>query len=70
MICSCMYRVLLPRVHAQGGKVIVVVVVVIVSTKIAISQDAGCNHNESIEFGEKLASVCVKSRDTVHEPHK
>ena len=68
MICSCMYRVLLSRAHAQGGKVIVVVV--IVSTKIAISRDAGRNHNESIEFGEKLASVCVKSRDTVHEPHK
>ena len=31
----------LPRVHAQGGKVIsrVVVVVVVISTKIAISQE-------------------------------
>ena len=34
---------LLPRAHAQGGKVIgrVVVVVVIVSTKIAISRGLG-----------------------------
>ena len=49
-------------------------VVIVVSTKIAISRDIGVeatrNHNESIEFGEKLTSVCVKSRDTVHEYHK
>ena len=35
--------ILLPRTHAQGGKVIgrVIVVVVVVSTKIAISRDIG-----------------------------
>ena len=66
----------LPRAHAQGGKVIgrVVIVVVVVSTKIAISRDIGVQatriYNKSIEFDEKLASVCVKSRDTVHERHK
>ena len=54
--------ILLPRAHAQGGKVIgrVVVVVVVVSTKIVISRDIATRiHNESIEFGEKLASVCT-----------
>ena len=46
------------------------------STKITIilSQDvctrATRNHNESIDFGEKLATVCFKLRDTVHERHK
>ena len=49
-------------------------VVVVVSTKIAVSQDAGIQgtrkHSESIEFGEKLASVCVKSRDAVHNRQK
>ena len=54
--------------------VIVVVIVVVVSTKIAISRDvdvyATHKHNESIEFGKKLASVCVKSMDTVHGRHK
>ena len=64
-------QLFLPRAHAQGGKVIgrVVIVVVVVSTKIAISRDVGVKatrkYNESIEFGKKLASVCVKSRDTV-----
>ena len=56
------------------GKVVGRVVTVVVSTKIPISQDAGIyvtrKHNESIEFGKKLALVCVKSRDTVHERHK
>ena len=47
---------------------------VVVSTKIAISGDVGiqgtCKHSQSIEFGEKLAPVCVKSRDTVHNRQK
>ena len=43
-MCLCVAIILLPRAHAQGGKVIgrvvvVVVVVVVVSTKIAISRD-------------------------------
>ena len=49
-------------------------VIVGVSTKITISQDLGTRvtrkHNESIESDEKLASVCLKPRDTVHERHK
>ena len=56
------------------GKVIGRDRVVVVSTKITISRDVGvyatCKHNESIEFGEKLALVCFKSRDMVHERHK
>jgi hypothetical protein len=46
-----------------------VVVVVVVVQKITTSRDLGVwatrKHNESIEFGEKLASVCFKSRDTL-----
>jgi hypothetical protein len=45
-----------------------------VDTKIAISRDLGTwatrKYNESIESGEELASVCFKSRDTMHERHK
>jgi hypothetical protein len=64
----------LPRAHAQGGKVIglvVVVVVVVVIPKIGISRDLGTwanrKPNKSIGFGEKLASLCFKSKETVHE---
>ena len=69
----------LPRAHAQGGKVIgrvvvIVVVVVVVSRKIAISRglatSATSNHNESLTFGEKRASVCFELRDMVHERYK
>ena len=66
-----------PCACARGkviGRVVVVVIVVVVSTKIAISRDvdvyATHKHNESIEFGKKLASLCVKSMDTVHGRHK
>ena len=64
-----------PRACARG-KVMgrVVVIVVVMSTKIAIPRDvdvqATRKHNELIEFGEKLASVPVKSMDTVHGRHK
>ena len=70
-------EIITPRACARGkviGRVVVVVVVMVVSTKIAISRDvdvkATRKHNESIEFGEKLASVSVKSMDTVHGRHK
>jgi hypothetical protein len=66
-----------PRAHAQQGKAIGLSVVCCLSSvdpKIAISQDLGTwatrKYNESIEPGEKLASVCFKSRDTIHECHK
>jgi hypothetical protein len=65
---------LLPRAHAQGGKVIGLVVVVVVTPKIGISRDLGTwatrKPNESIGFGEKLASLCFKSKETVHEHKK
>ena len=58
------------RMHK--GKVISCVV--IVSTQIAISRDVGiyatCKHKESIEFSEKLVSVCFELRDIVHKCHK
>ena len=66
-----------PRVCAVRDKVTTVGCIIVgVSTKITIilSQDLGiqvtCKHNESIESDKKLASVCLKSRDTVHERHK
>jgi hypothetical protein len=46
----------------------------ICGNKIAISWDLGTwatrRHNESIKLDEKLASVCFKSRDTIHEYHR
>ena len=52
--------------YAQGGKVIGhVVVVIVVNTKITIFWDLGTwatrYHNESVELGKKLASVCHRS---------
>ena len=45
----------------------------VVSTKITRSGYLGiwvtCKHNESSELGEKLAPVCFKLIDTVHEHH-
>jgi hypothetical protein len=48
--------------------------VVVVST---ISQDLGtgaiCKHNESVitvKFGETMASVCFKLRETIHKYYK
>jgi hypothetical protein len=73
------YIILLPRAHAQGGKVIglgvvVVVVVIVVTPKIGISRDLGTwathKRKESMGIGEKLASVCFKSKETVHEGQK
>ena len=64
--------IITPRACARGK--VIGRVVVVVSTKIAISRDVGIQaarkHNELIEFGEKLASMYVKSRDTVHKRHK
>jgi hypothetical protein len=80
-VCLCLITTpelvtYLPRAHAQGGKVIslvvvVVVVVVVVTLKIGISRDLGTRKpNESIGFGEKLVSLCFKSKETVHERQK
>ena len=68
-----MYGSLLPRAHAQGGNVISRVVIV-VSKKIAISRVLGVwatrKYDKSIEFGEKLASVRFKLKDTLHKRDK
>ena len=66
---------LYPVRMCKGGKVIGhVVVVVVMNTKIAIYHDLGTRathtHLESIEFGEKLASICFKSRDMIYERQK
>ena len=57
-----------------GRVVVVVVIVVVVDTKIAKSGDvriwASCKHNEYVEFGEKLASVCSESSGTACKSHK
>ena len=55
------------------GKVIgrIVVVVIIVDTKITKSGDLGTwpsrKHNEYVEFGEKLASVCSELSGTAYK---
>ena len=67
--------IITPHACARG-KVIshVVVAVVVVSTNIAISRDLGTcathEHKESVEFGEKLASVYFKSIDTIYKCQK
>ena len=53
-----------PRACARGKVIGRVVVVVVVSKRLVSIL------NESIEFGEKLASMSVKSMDTVHGCHK
>ena len=54
-------QLITPRARARSK---VITRVIVESTKIVISQDVG---NESMEFGEKLASVFFKLRDMVHE---
>ena len=54
--------------------VVVVGINVIVSIKIARSQDLGicvcCNHNESVDIGEKLASVRFELLNMAHKRYK
>ena len=60
------------RVCARGQIISHDIVIVAVSTKIADLKmyRHTRKHNKSIEFGKKLASVCVKSMDTVNRHHK
>ena len=68
------------HMHVQGVKqsfLSVVIVIVIVcrrrhkNCQISRSKhQATSKHNESIEFGKKLASVYFKSFGTAHESHK
>ena len=75
----CMYIIITPRACARGKAIGFVChrlssVVIVVSMKIAKSRDLGIGmtlkHNESIEVGEKIASVCFDSFGTAHESHK
>ena len=67
-----------PRACARGkviGSVVVVVVVVVVVNKnIARSQHLGtlatCKYGKSVEYGEKLASLCLESSSTAYKCHK
>ena len=69
------HNVITPRACARGKAIIFVCrLLSVIGMKITRSRDLGiqvtCKHNESVEFGKKLASVCSKSFDTAHESHK
>ena len=76
---SCLVTHLLPRTRAQEVKQsvrtsVVIVVVVVVGTKIATLRDQGIwatrKYDESVEIGEKPASVCLDFFGMAHERHK
>ena len=61
--------------HMHGGKVIgLSVCLSIITTKITRSQYLGTRsirkHNESIEVGKKLTSVCLESSGMAYKCHK
>ena len=64
--CTC------TRGKAIGS--VVVVVVIIVNKKIAKSRHLGTlathKHNKSVDFGEKLASLCFESSGMDYKRHK
>ena len=64
---------LLPPCTCTRGKVIRCVIVVLVMDTIAKSGDVGvwasCKRNKSVEFGEKVASVCLESSDMAYKHH-
>ena len=68
---SINHNIIIYPAHLRTGKVISSVVV---DTKVAISGDLGtlasCKHNESVEFVEKLASVCLELSGTAYKRHK
>ena len=62
--------------HARG-KVISSVVILVMGTKLAKSEDLYylgiimlCKCNESVELGEKLASVCLELISTTYKCHE
>ena len=78
-ICASMHHLLFTLHACARGKVIssvivVVVAVVIVNKNIARSQHLGTlaihKHSKSVEYGEKLASLCLESSSTAYKPHK
>ena len=58
----------------RRGKVIGrVVIVVVLDTKIKsgdLGTQASCKHNEYVECGEKLGSVCLESSDMAYNCRK
>ena len=67
--CLCIFT---PCACARGKVIGHVVVVVVVMSIISrdVHVQATRKHNESIQFGKKLASVSVTSMNTVHGRHK
>ena len=63
-LCTC----------ARGEAISSVIVVVIVNKKIARSRHLGTlairKHNKSVDFGEKLASLCFESSGMAYKRHK
>ena len=74
MVIDVAMRYIYPVRMRKGVVIGRVIIVVVVSTKVTTYQDVGTwvthTHLESIEFGEKLASIGFKSRDTIHERQK
>ena len=72
-ICvSC--HLVTPCAYARGKAIGFVCLLSIIVTKIARSPHLGIlatgKYDESVEIGEKLASLCFKSIDKAHECHK
>ena len=67
------HQIITPRACARG-KAIGFCLSSVVGTKIVTSRDLGISvtrkHYESVEIGEKLASVCFYSFAMAHERHK
>ena len=74
MIISCMLAANSYPTCMRRGKVIGFVCLSIVTTKITRSQHLGTwsihKYNESVEVGEKLASVCLKWSGTAYKHHE
>ena len=67
-------HVITPRACARGKVIGSVVVVVFVNKKITKSRHLGTlathKHNKSVEFDEKLASLCFESSGMTYKHHK
>ena len=65
-----------PHACARGKVIgsVIVIVVVVVNKNITRSQHLGTlatrKHGKSVEYGEKLASLCFESSSTAYKRHK
>ena len=73
---SCILFILITLRACARGKVIgsVVIVIVVVNKNIARSQYLGTlatpKHGKSVEYGEKLALLCLESSSMVYKCHE